>query len=181
MATDSNPKGSVAGGCRLEKSIVICDVCTEPAATTITVKVKGETFVKDVCNTHLSEFLNGARAPRPGRRAGLYTDTLSPSLIARLRATEGALADGNGDGAMQAAPKKRGRPRKTEAQSAETAATPKKRGRPRKTEATETPKRGPGRPRKVQADSTPKRKRGRPRKTEAQKAESQKERETVAA
>ncbi len=47
--------------------VVVCDVCGSPAVQTVTLKVGGRSFQKDVCQTHLDEMIQGARAPRRGR------------------------------------------------------------------------------------------------------------------
>jgi len=72
-----------------EKTIVVCDVCGKPASETVTIKVARGNYAKDLCATHVTELVAGARRPRPGR----------PRKMA------GA--------APAAAPKRRGRPRKT--------------------------------------------------------------------
>ena len=70
-----------------EKTIVVCDVCGEPATEVVTIKTSRGNFVKDLCARHVSELTSGARKPRPGR----------PRTVGR---------------GADAAPKRRGRPRK---------------------------------------------------------------------
>jgi hypothetical protein len=53
-----------------EKTILVCDACGRPAAETVTIRVARGSFVKDLCSTHVSEMIAGARKPRPGRRKG---------------------------------------------------------------------------------------------------------------
>jgi len=53
-----------------EKTILVCDACGKPAAETVTIRVGRGNFVKDLCSTHVSELISGARRPRPGRRKG---------------------------------------------------------------------------------------------------------------
>ncbi len=53
-----------------EKTILVCDVCGRPAAETVTIKTSRGNFVKDMCSTHVTELVSGARKPRPGRRKG---------------------------------------------------------------------------------------------------------------
>jgi hypothetical protein len=72
-----------------ERTIVVCDVCGKPASETVTIKVSRGNFAKDLCATHVTELIAGARRPRPGR----------PRKMA-------------GSGEAAAAPKRRGRPRK---------------------------------------------------------------------
>ncbi len=62
-------------------------------------------FVKDLCGTHVNELLSGARKPRPGRRKGVAA------------ACRGSPAAKPAKKTTAAAPKKRGRPRKTPAAS----------------------------------------------------------------
>ncbi len=76
-----------------EKTILVCDACGRPAVETVTIKLERGNFVKDLCGTHVNELIAGARRPRPGRRK---------SVVATTPASKAA-----------AAPKKRGRPRKT--------------------------------------------------------------------
>ena len=71
-----------------ERTIVVCDVCGKPASETATIKVGRGNFAKDLCATHVTELIAGARRPRPGR----------PRKMAGTPAA--------------AAPKPRGRPRK---------------------------------------------------------------------
>ena len=50
-----------------ERTIVVCDVCGEPATETVTIKTTRGNFVKDLCARHVTELTSGARKPRPGR------------------------------------------------------------------------------------------------------------------
>ncbi|MDH4111076.1 MAG: hypothetical protein OEV60_00120 [Actinomycetota bacterium] len=54
-----------------EKTILVCDACGRPAVETVTIKASRGNFVKDLCATHVSELVAGARKPRPGRRKGV--------------------------------------------------------------------------------------------------------------
>jgi hypothetical protein len=72
-----------------ERTIVVCDVCGKPATETVTIKVARGNFAKDLCATHVTELVAGARRPRPGRPR-------------KMAASDGA-----------AAPARRGRPRKS--------------------------------------------------------------------
>jgi hypothetical protein len=94
-----------------ERTIVVCDVCGKPAAETVTIKVARGNFAKDLCATHVTELVAGARRPRPGR----------PRKVA-----------GSGEAA---APKRRGRPRKTVGRPRKTAGRKKGAGGRRKTQA----------------------------------------------
>jgi len=93
-----------------EKTVVVCDVCGKPAAETVTIKVARGNYAKDLCAAHVTELIAGARRPRPGR----------PRKMA------GA--------ASAAAPKRRGRPRKTAGRPKKTTARKRSAGR-RKTQA----------------------------------------------
>jgi hypothetical protein len=84
-----------------ERTIVVCDVCGKPATETVTIKVARGNFAKDLCATHVTELVAGARRPRPGR----------PRKMA-------------GSGQAEA-PKRRGRPRKTVGRPRKTATSRK--------------------------------------------------------
>lgn len=90
-----------------ERTIVVCDVCGKPATETVTIKVARGNFAKDLCATHVTELVAGARRPRPGR----------PRKMA-----------GSGQ-ATAAAPKRRGRPRKATGGRKKTASRKKTAGR----------------------------------------------------
>lgn len=47
--------------------VVVCDVCGSPAVETVSLKVAARSYQKDVCQKHLDEMIQGARAPRRGR------------------------------------------------------------------------------------------------------------------
>jgi hypothetical protein len=47
--------------------VVVCDVCGSPAVETVSLKVSARSYQKDVCQKHLDEMVQGARAPRRGR------------------------------------------------------------------------------------------------------------------
>jgi len=78
-----------------EATILVCDVCGKTATETVMIRVGGRNLQKDLCNSHLAELTQGARAPRRGRRRGQPVATRPAS----------------------ASPKRRGRPRKTAAKS----------------------------------------------------------------
>ncbi len=50
-----------------ERTIVVCDVCGKAASETVTIKVGRGNFAKDLCASHVTELIAGARRPRPGR------------------------------------------------------------------------------------------------------------------
>ena len=86
-----------------EKTILVCDACGKPAVETVTIKAARGNFVKDLCATHVSELVSGARRPRRGRpktvasRAPPARRSPRPKKTAARKTT---------------APKRRGRPRK---------------------------------------------------------------------
>jgi len=50
--------------------MLVCDVCGKPEATTVTIRVNERNLQKDFCAKHLAELVQGARAPKRGRRPG---------------------------------------------------------------------------------------------------------------
>jgi len=54
-----------------ERTILVCDICGQPAAQTVTFKVGRRNLQKDYCSVHVQELTAGARAPRRGRRPGV--------------------------------------------------------------------------------------------------------------
>lgn len=68
-----------------EKTILVCDACGRPAAETITIKVSRGNFVKDMCSTHVSELVAGARRPRPGRRKGVVAKPAAEQAMPKRR------------------------------------------------------------------------------------------------
>ena len=103
----------------MEKTVVVCDVCGEPATDTVAIRVKGRSLQKDLCATHLAEIMQGARPARRGRPRTAGTAAPASSAKTSKKATNG---------------RRRGRPRKmaTAAASAEGTTAPRRRGRPRK-------------------------------------------------
>ena len=56
-----------------EAVMLVCDVFGKPEATTVTFRVGGRNLQKDFCSKHLAELVQGARAPKRGRRPGSVT------------------------------------------------------------------------------------------------------------
>jgi hypothetical protein len=56
-----------------ERTILVCDVCGQPATQTATIKVGRRSWAKDLCDRHVAELTAGARRPRPGRRRGVVS------------------------------------------------------------------------------------------------------------
>ncbi|MDP9318689.1 MAG: hypothetical protein M3O94_06395 [Actinomycetota bacterium] len=50
-----------------EKTIIVCDVCGEPAVERVTLRTGNRTLQKDLCATHLAELVAGARPAKRGR------------------------------------------------------------------------------------------------------------------
>jgi hypothetical protein len=84
----------------VHQTILVCDTCGKPAAETVTIKVARGNFVKDLCASHVSELIAGARRPRRGRPKAVVAGSArsAPKKTAVRKATS--------------APKRRGRPRK---------------------------------------------------------------------
>jgi hypothetical protein len=58
------------GGAMAQAMMLVCDVCGKPDATTVTIRVGERNLQKDYCAKHLAELIQGARAPKRGRRPG---------------------------------------------------------------------------------------------------------------
>ena len=70
-----------------EKTIVVCDVCGKPATETVTIKVARGNYAKDLCATHVTELIAGARRPRPGRPRKMAGGAAAPARRGRPRKT----------------------------------------------------------------------------------------------
>ena len=79
-----------------ERTILVCDTCGKPASETVTIKVARGSFVKDLCASHVTALIAGARKPRRGRPKAVASAPRAPKTV-----TQNA-----------AAPKRRARPRK---------------------------------------------------------------------
>ena len=66
-----------------ERLILVCDICGRAASDSVTIKVGRGNFVKDLCETHVSELLRGARRPRRGRRPGIVAKTSASKTTSR--------------------------------------------------------------------------------------------------
>jgi hypothetical protein len=73
-----------------EKTILVCDICGKPAAETVTIRVAQGNFVKDMCASHVSEMIAGARRPRPGRRKAVVASGSQAKRRGRPRKTASA-------------------------------------------------------------------------------------------
>ena len=92
-----------------EKTILVCDQCGRPATETVTIRVARGNFVKDLCGTHVSELVAGARKPRRGRpRAAAAPASTSPRKRSSAAPRKRSAAKGA---------KRRGRPAKTRAKA----------------------------------------------------------------
>ncbi len=83
-----------------EKTILVCDTCGKTAAETVTIKAARGNFVKDLCASHVTELVAGARRPRRGR-----PKVVAAGAAPSARKTTAARK-------TTSAPKRRGRPRK---------------------------------------------------------------------
>lgn len=90
-----------------EKTILVCDVCSKPAAETVTIKVTRGNFVKDMCAMHVNELIGGARKPRRGRPRAVVAGSAPKKPVTRKAAARKTAAR-----KATSAPKRRGRPRK---------------------------------------------------------------------
>ncbi|HEX5936519.1 MAG TPA: hypothetical protein VFZ75_02340 [Actinomycetota bacterium] len=79
-----------------EKTIVVCDVCGKPASETVTIKVARGNYAKDLCSTHVTELVAGARRPRPGRPRKMAGSAAAPARRGRPRRSTGAAASRKG-------------------------------------------------------------------------------------
>jgi hypothetical protein len=73
-----------------EAIMLVCDACGKPEATTVTLRVNDRNLQKDFCPKHLAELVQGARAPKRGRRPGSVTkakDSAARKPVARKRVT----------------------------------------------------------------------------------------------
>jgi len=63
-----------------EKTILVCDVCGQPATDTVAIVVGPRRLLKDYCGTHLAELMSGARAGKRGRpRATVVAAKAAPT------------------------------------------------------------------------------------------------------
>jgi hypothetical protein len=95
-----------------ERTILVCDACGRPAAETVTIKSSRGNLVKDLCSTHVSELVAGARKPRPGRRKGVVAKSAAPTSGAKKSGARKSGARKSGAKKTTATGKRRGRPPK---------------------------------------------------------------------
>jgi hypothetical protein len=69
---------STKGGVLAERTILVCDVCGDPATATVTIKADGRSLNKDLCQAHVAELVKGARSARRGRPRKLDTAIRKP-------------------------------------------------------------------------------------------------------
>jgi hypothetical protein len=50
-----------------EKTVLVCDVCGEPATQSVTIHAGSRRLVKDLCSQHVAELTKGARPVKRGR------------------------------------------------------------------------------------------------------------------
>jgi hypothetical protein len=85
-----------------EKTILVCDVCGQPASESVSFKFGRRSLTKDLCDAHLAELTTGARSARRGRRPGTV---VKGSSNRQRRPRKAAVA-------APKSPRRRGRPRK---------------------------------------------------------------------
>ena len=104
-----------------EQTILVCDVCGRPAVDTATIRVGARNFVKDYCAAHLAELTAGGRPPRRGRRKAMTSSgaTAAPRRRGRPRKTAGAkrATTRKRATAKKSAARRRGRPKKAQTTS----------------------------------------------------------------
>ncbi|HXF73349.1 MAG TPA: hypothetical protein VNO79_12160, partial [Actinomycetota bacterium] len=83
-----------------ERTILVCDVCGEPATETVSIRVGRRNLVKDLCAAHVAEIVRGARRPRPGRRKGTVA---KPEAARKTAAKRSASSTGRRRGRPSAA------------------------------------------------------------------------------
>lgn len=67
-----------------EKTILVCDICGQPATETVGIRVGRRSLVKDLCDTHLAELTVGARRARPGRRRAAVVAGAKKTTVRRV-------------------------------------------------------------------------------------------------
>lgn len=92
-----------------ERTILVCDACGRPAAETVTIKSSRGSLVKDLCSTHVSELVAGARKPRPGRRKGVVAGSGGGGGATNGRSGNGRRSGAKKSGAKKTGAKKSGR------------------------------------------------------------------------
>ena len=75
-----------------EATVLVCDVCGKPDARIVTFRVNGRNLQKDFCSTHLAELVEGARAPKRGRRLGSVTSRATSKATSRRKPARKAAA-----------------------------------------------------------------------------------------
>ena len=80
-----------------EKTILVCDVCGQPATHTVTILIGGRRLLKDYCDAHTAELRTGARAAgRPRRAPGASKGTRKGRAAAQARPSRRRTRPGSG-------------------------------------------------------------------------------------
>jgi hypothetical protein len=66
-----------------ERTVLVCDVCGEPAKQSVTIQTGSRRLVKDLCGQHLAELIKGARPVKRGRPRGTVSATATKSSQVR--------------------------------------------------------------------------------------------------
>jgi len=68
-----------------EKTILVCDVCGQPAIETVSIKFGNQSLVKDLCDQHVKALSEGARPARRGRPRKARAAAVAPIKQRRTR------------------------------------------------------------------------------------------------
>lgn len=95
-----------------ESVVLVCDICGQPAAETVSIKAGRVNRQKDLCGRHLTELLSGTRAPKRGRSRATALPGAAPSEPQRASVGAGAKRRGRPPGSKNKNPSGNGRRRK---------------------------------------------------------------------
>jgi hypothetical protein len=70
-----------------EKVVRVCDIDDAPATHTVRIQDGRASWTKDLCDKHFAELLQGARKPRPGRRAAAAARPATRKRVTAKRTT----------------------------------------------------------------------------------------------
>ena len=73
-----------------ERVMLVCDVCGQPAETSVTFRVGNRSLSQDLCSTHLQELIRHSHTPRRGRRPKAASASPAPKRTRRRRAPAAA-------------------------------------------------------------------------------------------
>jgi len=61
-----------------ERVVVVCDLCGDPAARSVTFKIANRRLAQDLCPSHFDDLLSHSHAPKRGRRPNLAAPASGP-------------------------------------------------------------------------------------------------------